>query len=96
MVEDPPTTGVCVFCGGIATEPARPTNTHRYGELNAQGEIVLIPRPPIWMCVEDARRYRRNEVRPGWCDGCLDDPNHLGWGEAGALSPCGEFFDLLP
>jgi len=90
-----PKAGRCVFCGATTSFAAHSTSTHRFGEPTADGKIPLIPRPPIYMCVDCLSRYQRREVRPGWCDGCLDDPNHLGWGEAGTLSPCGEFFDLL-
>jgi hypothetical protein len=96
MDENSLATGVCVFCGGIATSRAWPTNTHRFGELNAEGRIPLIPRPPIRMCAEDVGRYQRAEVTPGWCDGCADDPNHQGWGDAGTVSPCGQDFAFLP
>lgn len=91
----PPATGTCVFCGATTIFAAHSTDTHRYGEPDAEGKIPLIPRPAIWMCADDIRRYQRREIRPGWCDGCLDDPSHLGWGEAGTMSPCGEYFELL-
>lgn len=88
--------GACVFCGTTTTFAGRASNVFRYGPPDAEGKIPLIPRPPIWMCRDDLRRYQRHEVMPGWCDECLDHPQHHGWGPVGTMSPCGQYFQRLP
>jgi hypothetical protein len=81
--------GECVFCGAITTFAGHASTPFRPGEPDAEGKIPLIPKPPVWMCENDLRRYTSKQIYLGWCESCAR------WGEAGTGSPCGALFSRL-
>ena len=77
--------GACVFCGEAATfagRARRPLVPAR--GPNPDGTFPLIPRPPVWMCNDCLRSWKRHEAVLGWCG------DRWPWGNAFSDSPCRE------
>lgn len=81
--------GTCIFCGTLTTFGGYYSGTFGISVPEGGGQPSLVKMPRLWMCPEDLGRYKRQEIWAGWCLQCA------AWGEAGTVSPCGQWYNLV-